>query len=106
MNKKISTNHLVKAGVVAALYVVLTVFTNFLGLANGVIQIRLSEALTILPVFYGFAIPGLFVGCIVSNLLTGCAFLDVVFGSIATLMGAIFTRLLRKNVYFAILMQR
>ena len=101
MNKKFSTAYVVKAGIIASLYIVLTVFTNAFGLANGVIQVRLSEALTIFPVYAGCAVPGLFVGCFVSNLLTGCAIPDVIFGSIATLIGAIFTRRLRKNVYIA-----
>ena len=59
------------------------------------IQVRLSEALTILPVFTAAAVPGLAVGCVLANLLTGCAIWDVVFGSLATLIGAVGTRLLR-----------
>ena len=88
-------------GVIAALYVVLTYLANLLGLASGAIQIRFSEALTILPVFTAAAIPGLTVGCVLANLLTGCAAWDVVFGSLATLIGAVGTRLLRKNPYVA-----
>jgi len=101
MNRKFSTSFVVRAGIVASLYTVLTVLTNAFGLASGVIQVRLSEALTILPVYTLCAVPGLFVGCLVSNLLTGCAMADVVFGSVATLIGAVFTRMLRKNVYLA-----
>ena len=88
-------------GVIAALYVVLTYLANLLGLASGAIQIRLSEALTILPVFTGSAVPGLAVGCVLANLLTGCAAWDVVFGSLATLIGAVGTRLLRKKPLLA-----
>ena len=88
-------------GVIAALYVVLTYLANLLGLASGAIQIRLSEALTILPVFTGAAVPGLAVGCVLANLLTGCAAWDVVFGSLATLIGAVGTRLLRKKPLLA-----
>ena len=84
-------------GVIAALYVVLTCFAAVLNLANGAIQVRFSEALTILPVFTSAAIPGLTVGCVLANLLTGCAIWDVVFGSLATLIGAAGTRLLRKK---------
>ncbi len=80
---------------IAALYVVLTFIANLAGLASGVIQVRLSEALTILPVFTAAAVPGLAVGCVLANLLTGCAIWDVVFGSLATLIGAVGTRLLR-----------
>ena len=85
------------AASVAALYVVLTFISSLFGLSSGVIQIRISEALTILPAFTPAAIPGLFIGCILSNLLTGGLILDVVFGSIATLIGAIGTYLLRKK---------
>lgn len=89
MNKK--TLSLVHAAVIAALYVVLTLSANALGLANYAIQVRFSEALTILPYFTPAAIPGLFVGCVLSNILTGCMPLDVLFGSIATLLGAVGT---------------
>ena len=80
----------------AALYVVLTLVANAFGLANFAIQVRFSEALTILPYFTPAAIPGLFVGCILSNLITGCMPLDVLFGSLATLLGALGTYSLRK----------
>jgi len=89
MNKKVVS--LVHAAVIAALYVVLTLLANALGLANYVIQLRFSEALTILPFFTPAAIPGLFAGCILANLLTGAMPLDVVFGSLATLLGALGT---------------
>lgn len=79
------------------MYVVLTFVAQMLGLASGAIQFRLSEALTILPMFTSAAIPGLAVGCILANILTGCAMWDVVFGSIATLLGACVTYLLRKT---------
>lgn len=87
-------------GMIAALYVVLTVFINSFDLASGVIQVRVSEALTILPVFTPAAIPGLFAGCLISNLITGCAPMDVVFGSLATLIGAFGTFFLRKKSRF------
>lgn len=86
MNKK--AQYVTHAAVIAALYVVLTMIANAFGLANYAIQVRFSEALTILPFFTPAAIPGLFVGCIISNILTGCMALDTVFGSIATLIGA------------------
>lgn len=79
---------LVQAAMIAAIYVVLTLLANALGLANYVIQVRFSETLTILPFFTPAAIPGLFVGCVLSNILTGCMPLDIVFGSLATLLGA------------------
>ena len=99
MNKKNSMLllDLTQGAMIAALYVVFTFIVNLAGLASGVIQVRLSEALTILPVFTAAAVPGLAVGCVLANLLTGCAIWDVVFGSLATLIGAIGTRLLRKK---------
>ncbi|MBR5218211.1 MAG: QueT transporter family protein [Clostridia bacterium] len=90
-----------QAALIAALYVALTFVANFFGLSSGAIQLRLSEALTILPFFTKSAVPGLFVGCIIANLLTGCAIWDIIFGSIATLLGAIFTYLLRKHKFLA-----
>ena len=90
-----------QAAMIAALYVVLTLLANALGLANYAIQVRFSEALTVLPFFTPAAIPGLTVGCILSNLLTGCLPLDVVFGSLATLLGAVGTYLLRKYMWAA-----
>ena len=92
---------LANAGMIAALYVVLTWIANLAGLASGAIQVRLSEALTILPVFTTAAVPGLTVGCVLANLLTGCAAWDVVFGSLATLIGAVGTRLLRNKPMLA-----
>lgn len=94
-NKKIL--FLTQAALVAAVYVVLTFLTNTLGLASGTIQIRLSELMTILPSFTPAAIPGLWFGCLLANLLTGCVIFDILFGSIATLLGAIGTWLLRKH---------
>ncbi len=88
-------------GVIAALYVALTMVANALGLASGAIQVRISEALTILPVFTPAAIPGLTVGCVLANWITGCLPWDIVFGSLATLIGAVGTRLLRKTPYVA-----
>ena len=90
------TLFITQAALIAALYVVLTYVANLLGLANGAIQVRFSEALTILPYFTPAAIPGLFIGCMLSNFLTGCALWDIVFGSLATLLGALGTYALRK----------
>lgn len=89
--KKQSLTTLVQAAMIAAIYVVLTLIANAFGLANYAIQVRFSEALTILPFFTPAAVPGLFVGCILSNILTGGLPLDVIFGSLATLLGALGT---------------
>ena len=97
---KKSALFITQAAMIAALYVVLTVFINAFNLASGAIQIRISEALTILPYFTPAAIPGVFVGCLISNIVTGCMPMDVVFGSLATLIGAVGTYLLR-NYKFA-----
>ena len=86
-----------QGAIIAALYVVLTMLANAMGLANYAIQVRFSEALCILPYFTVAAIPGLTVGCLISNMLTGAMVWDVLFGSLATLLGAIGTYLLRKN---------
>ena len=90
-----------KAALIAALYVVLTLIAQSMGLASGAIQLRLSESLTVLPCFTVSAIPGLTLGCLLSNLITGCALWDIVFGSIATLLGAIGTYLLRNKKWLA-----
>lgn len=103
MNGKSKVGSLTLGGAVAAVYVLLTLLASALGLASGTIQLRLSEALCVLPVFFPAAVPGLFVGCLLSNLLTGCVVWDVVFGSLATLLGAVGTRLLRKRRFLCVL---
>ena len=94
---KNKTTYLTYAALIAALYVILSLVSNMFGLASGAVQVRISEALTVMPVFTPAAVPGLFVGCIVSNILTGCAPWDIFLGSLATLIGAVFTRMLRKH---------
>jgi len=98
MNKKI--HFLTEAALIAALYVVLTVLSAMLGLASGTIQVRLSEALTILPVLTPAAIPGVFIGCILANTVTGGLPWDIVFGSLASLIGLCGTYLLRNRSRF------
>lgn len=92
-NKKVL--FLVQAAMIAAIYVVLTVI--FAPFGFGEIQVRIAEALTILPVFTPAAIPGLFVGCLIGNILGGAVLPDIIFGSLATLVGAVFTYLLRNQ---------
>lgn len=87
---------LTQAAMIAALYVVLTELSNVFGLASYAVQIRFSEALTILPFFTPAAIPGLFVGCIISNLLVSANVFDILFGSLATLLGALGTYGIKK----------
>lgn len=99
--KKNSARALARAAIIAALYVVLTGVSAVFGLDKGVIQLRFSEALCVLPVFCPAAIPGLFVGCFLADLLFGGAIWDVLFGSLATLLGAVGTFLLRKHRFLA-----
>lgn len=89
-----SVKYITQGAVIAALYVVLVQVFNYWSF--GPIQFRIAEALTILPYFTPAAIPGLFLGCIIANLLGGAIIWDIVFGSIATLIGAVGTYLLRK----------
>ena len=95
-NQKTYVRSLCTAGLIAALYVALTLISAALGLHSGAIQLRLSEALCVLPLFTPAAIPGLAVGCLLANALTGSLLPDVLLGSLATLIGAVGTRLLRR----------
>ena len=90
--------YLAQGALIAAVYVVLTFV--FAPISFGEIQVRVSEALTILPLFTPSAIPGLFVGCLIGNIAGGAMVPDIVFGSIATLLGAFGTYLLRKQKPF------
>ncbi len=93
--KNKNVTFLTQAAMIAAIYVVLTyIFAPF---SFGEIQVRISEALTILPLFTPAAIPGLFVGCLIGNILGGAILPDIIFGSIATLLGAIGTYALRNQ---------
>ena len=94
MKSKFTTTDITTAGLIAALYVVLTIASQAFGLASGAIQFRLSEALTVLPMFTHAAVPGLAVGCLMANIVTGCAFWDIIFGTLATLVGAVGTYML------------
>ena len=90
-----------RASVIAAIYVVLTLISAMMGLSSGVIQVRLSEMLCILPIFTSAAIPGLTIGCLCANLLCGSICQDIVFGTLATLIGALGTYALRRFKYLA-----
>ena len=88
---------LAQGAAIAAVYVVLTIM--FAPISYGEVQVRISEALTVLPFFTPAAVPGLFVGCILANMLGGAIPVDILFGSIATLIGAVGSYLLRKNKF-------
>ena len=90
-----STRYLTRGALIAALYVGLCYVSTIFGLSSGAIQFRVAEALCILPIFMPEAIPGLFIGCILSNIVSGCVLWDIIFGSIATLIGAVGAYLLR-----------
>ena len=98
MNRKHLKN-LTLAATIAALYVLFTWLAAALGLSSHPIQLRFSEALCILPYFTPAAIPGLFIGCLLANLLTSAAIWDVLFGSLATLIGALGSYALRRHAW-------
>ena len=89
-----STRKIAYGAVIAALYVALTVV---FAISFGAIQVRVAEVLTIMPLFTGAAVPGLFIGCLLANIMGGAIIWDVIFGSIATLTGAALGYALRKN---------
>ena len=95
MRKK-STLYLTRGALVAALYVALTYLATLFGLSSGVIQFRFSEALCVLPIFMPEAVLGLNVGCLLSNIISGCVIWDIIFGTLATLIGALGARLIRR----------
>ena len=96
------TRFLVRAAVIAALYVAITWMIAPFGLSGmNAIQLRVSEALTVLPYFTPAAVPGLALGCLLANIITGAALPDIIFGTLATLLGAMGTRLLRRWRYLA-----
>lgn len=111
MNKE-RTTYVAQAGMIAAVYTVATLIALFLlqGLAWGPVQFRISEALVVLAILTPAAVPGLTVGCVIANLIsigitgTGAlGLLDVMFGSLATLLGALWCRRFREKPAFALL---
>ena len=97
-----NTRALARGAIIAALYTALTVLLA--PLSYGEVQIRLSEAFTLLPILMPEAVPALLVGCLLSNILGGCTIFDIVFGSLATLLAAVCTRRLRDKFWLAALM--
>lgn len=100
MESLFSIKSLTLSSIIAAIYVVLTLINPF---SFGPIQCRVSEAMTILPILFPQSIAGLFVGCLIANIFGSASLLDIIFGSIATLVAAILTYQLRKNKWLAIL---
>lgn len=99
-NKK-HIRRLCEAALIASIYVILTYLCAAVGMSSGAIQLRLSEALCILAIFTPAAVPGVALGCFMANLLTGCALWDIVFGTLASLIGMIGCRALKKYPYLA-----
>ena len=96
--KLLTTRSLCTSAIIAALYAALTLLLA--PISYGPLQLRLSEAMTLLPMVLPQAIPGLFVGCLIANLYTG-VLTDILFGSLATLLAAIGTYCLRRNPVLA-----
>lgn len=99
--REMDTQKLTRAGVIAALYAAITLV--FAPISFGPVQLRVSEALTLLPILWPEAVPGLFIGCFVSNLIGGYGIIDAVVGGLATLVAALMTYRLRGNRYLAAL---
>ncbi|WP_434577781.1 QueT transporter family protein [Thermoanaerobacterium thermosaccharolyticum] len=93
MNKK--TKKIVYGALIAALYAVMTI--ALAPISYGQIQVRVAEALTVLPFFSSYSILGLFVGCIIANMVGGNGIFDIVFGSLATLISAVITYYIGKS---------
>lgn len=94
MKSVFNIQSIVRGGVVAALYAALTL--AFAPISYGLMQVRVSEAMTVLPFFFPEAVPGLFIGCLIANLLGGAGIYDVIFGPLATLVAALFTLKIKK----------
>lgn len=94
---KSNVRYLSTAGIIAALYAVMAYFSSVFGIAYGPVQCRFSEALCVLPFLTPAAVPGLFLGCLVANLLSPYGALDIIFGSVATLLAAVWTRRVRRK---------
>lgn len=101
MKNKNHIRRLCEAALIAAIYVILTYLCAAVGMSSGAIQLRLSEALCVLAIFTPAAVPGVALGCFMANLLTGCALWDIVFGTLASLIGMIGCRALKKFPYLA-----
>ena len=94
--KKFSVRDLAQGAIIAAIYALLTIFLA--PISSGLVQCRVAEAMSVLPYFTFSAVPGLFIGCLLANLLTGAPIYDVLFGSLATLIAAYLTYALRNRV--------
>ncbi|GAA0748219.1 QueT transporter family protein [Clostridium oceanicum] len=94
-NPKTKINKIVFAALIAAIYSILTI--SLAPISYGQLQVRVSESLTLLPFFSSYSILGVFVGCIISNIIGGNGIIDIVFGSLTTLIAAILTYYIGKS---------
>ena len=104
MKKRFTPSFIARGAMIASVYVVLTYFANMLGLASFAIQLRFSEMLNALCLIFPEAVFGVSLGCFLSNILTGCIAPDIVFGTLATVIGAVLVYLLRHKKYIALFM--
>ena len=95
--QKLQTQHLTRAAAVGAAYAVLSLFSSVFSLTFGVVQCRFSEALCVLPFFFPETVWGLFAGCLITNILSPYGLLDLIVGSLATLIAALLTARCRKK---------
>lgn len=93
--------YITRAGIIAAVYIVLTGLSAVFGMSSGIVQVRISEALCVLPVICSAAIPGVTLGCFISNLFFGGTVFDIVFGTLATFVGAVIARFMKKMPYLS-----
>ena len=99
----LSIRFLAQAGLIAAIYTALCLVLHPISFGFGGVELRVSEALTLLPALMPSAVPGLLIGCLLANLMGGATLLDIVFGSLTTLAAAILTRKLRNKPLLAAL---
>lgn len=101
---KSNTHYITECSIISALYVILTFISSFFGISSGIIQCRLSEALSAFALFSPSGVIGLTSGCLLANIMTGSPLFDIVFGSLATFIGSFLTYKLRKNPFFALIL--
>ena len=97
----LSIRFLAQAGLIAAIYTALCLVLHPISFGFGGVELRVSEALTLLPALMPSAVPGLFIGCLLANLMGGATLLDIVFGSLTTLVAAMLTRKFREKPLLA-----
>ena len=97
MKKTTSARYIFTAALIASLYAALTYVSSAFGLAYASLQFRLSEALNILAAFTPAAIPGLTIGCVISNITSPFGVVDIILGALATFLSTILIRMISKQ---------